>query len=377
MIFVPVTTMKAALFSPCTYAGPTVPSGWPVPATVYSSAASQQTFQTAIEHSRLADELGFDWVTVAEHHFTPFCITPNPMVLAGALTQVVRRAKIALLGANIPILNPVRVAEEFAMLDVMSGGRLIAGMLRGTPNEYVTYNVNPSESRARFAEALQLIRRAWTEPEPFGWQGRYWQYKSISIWPRPVQQPHPPIYMSGSSPESGEFAAKNRLGLGFAVTSLALASKAARHYREQAALVGFRPKPEDVIYRIPCYVAESDDRAMEDLAAAQAAAVPRSISLSMSQGAESAIAGAGYYGRDDSQRGRVAQLFQSSTRERIEHGQILLGSPRTVLAQIRRIHEEVGAGVLDLVPGLSGEKAVASIERFGREILPAIREMGS
>jgi alkanesulfonate monooxygenase SsuD/methylene tetrahydromethanopterin reductase-like flavin-dependent oxidoreductase (luciferase family) len=369
--------MKAALFSPCTYAGPTSPSGWPVPATVYSSVASQQTFQTAIEHSRLADELGFDWVTVAEHHFTPFCITPNPMVLAGALTQVVKRARIALLGANIPILNPVRVAEEFAMLDVISGGRLVAGMLRGTPNEYVTYNINPAESRARFAEALELIRRAWIEPEPFGWQGRYWQFKSISIWPRPVQQPHPPIYMSGSSPESGEFAAKNRLGLGFAVTSLALASKASRHYREQAALAGWNPRPDDIIYRIPCYVAESDDRAMDDLASAAAAAVPRSISLSLSQGAETAIAGAGYYGRDDAQRGRVAQLFQSSTRERIEHGQMLLGSPRTVVGQIRRIHEEIGAGVLDIVPGLSGGKALASIERFGRQVLPAIREIGS
>jgi alkanesulfonate monooxygenase SsuD/methylene tetrahydromethanopterin reductase-like flavin-dependent oxidoreductase (luciferase family) len=369
--------MKAALFSPCTYSGPTAPSGWPVPATVYSSAASQQTFHTAIEHSRLADELGFDWVTVAEHHFTPFCITPNPMVLAGALTQVVKRARIALLGANIPILNPVRVAEEFAMLDVMSGGRLIAGMLRGTPNEYVTYNINPAESRGRFEEALQLIRRAWIEPEPFGWQGRYWQYKSVAIWPRPVQQPHPPIYMSGSSPESGEFAANNRLGLGFAVTSLALASKAARHYRDRAALAGWTPRPQDIIYRVPCYVADTDDEAMEELASAAAAAVPRSISLSLSQGAESAIAGAGYYGRDDAQRGRVAQLFQSGTRERIEQGQMLLGAPRTVIAQIRRIHEEVGAGVLDLVPALSGAKAMASIERFGTQVLPAIREFGS
>ncbi len=369
--------MKAALFSPCTYAGPTAPSGWPVPTTIYSSAASQQTFATAIEHSRLADQLGFDWVTVAEHHFTPFCITPNPMVLAGALTQVVKRAKIALLGANIPILNPVRVAEEFSMLDVISGGRLIAGMLRGTPNEYVTYNINPAESRERFAEALQLIRRAWSEPEPFGWQGRYWQFKSISIWPRPIQQPHPPIYMSGSSPESGEFAAKNRVGLGFAVTSLALASKASRHYREQAALAGWNPTPDDIIYRIPCYVAESDEQAMEDLASAAAAPVPRSISLSLAQGAESAIAGAGYYGKDEAQRGRVAQLFRSGTHERIEQGQMLLGSPRTVIGQIRRVHEQTGAGVLDIIPGLSGEKAMASIERFGKQVLPAIREIGA
>ncbi len=363
--------MKAALFSPCTYPGPTAGSGWPTPATVYSAALSEQTYQAAIEHARLADEVGFDWVTVAEHHYGPFCITPNPMVLAGALTQVVKRAKIALLGADIPILNPVRVAEEFAMLDTLSGGRLIAGMLRGTPNEYVTYNVNPRESRGRFEEALQLIRMAWTEPEPFGWQGRYWQYKTVCIWPRPIQQPHPPLYMSGSSPESGEFAAKHRVGLGLAVTTLALASKASRHYRSQAQLTGWTPTPDDIVYRVPFHVADTDERAMEHLAAA--AASPRSFSLALSQGAETAIAEAGYYGRDDAQRGRVAAAFAGGIQGRIESGQLLLGSPRTLIAQIGRIREAVGAGVLDLVPAVGGAQALASIERFGTEVLPAIR----
>ena len=141
---------------------------------------------------------------MAEHHYSAFSLTPNPMVLAGALCQIVRRAKIAVLGPTIPILNPVRVAEEFAMIDTMSGGRLVAGMMRGTPNEYVTYNINPSESRERFAEAVHLIRRAWTEMQPFGWLGRYYQYRTVSIWPRPIQKPHPPMYMSGSSPEAGD-----------------------------------------------------------------------------------------------------------------------------------------------------------------------------
>ena len=95
-------------------------------------------------------------MTVAEHHFSPFSLTPNPMLLAGALTQVVKQAKIAVLGPTLPMLNPVRVAEEFAMLDTMTGGRVVAGLMRGTPNEYVTYNVNPEESRARFQEALAL-----------------------------------------------------------------------------------------------------------------------------------------------------------------------------------------------------------------------------
>jgi alkanesulfonate monooxygenase SsuD/methylene tetrahydromethanopterin reductase-like flavin-dependent oxidoreductase (luciferase family) len=168
--------------------------------------------QTTFDQFRCADEFGFDWVTVAEHHYSGFSLTPNPMVMADALSQIVRGAKIAVLGPTLPILNPVRVAEEIAMLDTMTGGRLVAGMMRGTPNEYVTYNINPAESCERFAEALHLIRRAWTETRPFGWLGRYYQHRTISIWPRPVQQPNPPLYMSGSSPEAGEFAACNHIG---------------------------------------------------------------------------------------------------------------------------------------------------------------------
>ena len=179
--------MKAALFSAARYDGPAEDVGWPVASTVYSAEAARVSLQMALDQFQMADELGFDWVSVAEHHYAPFSLTPNPMVMAGALTQVVKRAKIALLGASIPINNPVRVAEEFAMLDTITNGRIVAGMLRGTPNEYVTYNVNPAESRARFEEALKLIRMAWTQTEPFGWQGRYYEYRSISLWPRSSQ----------------------------------------------------------------------------------------------------------------------------------------------------------------------------------------------
>src|SRR5689334_9269347 len=160
--------MKASIFNRVPYLGPARQGVWPVPVEEFSAEVAQHSMEASLEQFQFADELGFDWVSVAEHHFAPFSLTPNPMVMAGALTQRVRRAKIALLGANIPILNPVRVAEEFAMLDVLTGGRVVAGMLRGTPNEYVTYNTNPAESRDRFEEALELIIKAWTEPQPFG-----------------------------------------------------------------------------------------------------------------------------------------------------------------------------------------------------------------
>jgi alkanesulfonate monooxygenase SsuD/methylene tetrahydromethanopterin reductase-like flavin-dependent oxidoreductase (luciferase family) len=362
--------MKAAFFSPVAYQG-TAPGGWPVPADSYSHEAAEHSYDAAIERFRLADETGWDWVTVAEHHFSPFSLTPNPMLLAGALTQIVRKAKIAVLGPTVPMLNPVRVAEEFAILDTMTGGRVVAGLMRGTPNEYVTYNVNPQESRERFKEALELIRMVWTEPQPFGWQGRHYEFRSVSIWPRPVQKPHPPLYMSGSSPESGALAARLHVGIGFAVTTLPLAIKAVAHYREQASAAGWKPVANDVIYRCGLHIADTDEQAGNDLTSG-----PARGRFSISNPAlESAVAGTSYYGRDfEAQRNRVARL--PTMKDAVEQGQILLGGPESVFAQILKIREQIGAGILDLVLITQDDaKARRAIELFASKVLPRLHEM--
>jgi alkanesulfonate monooxygenase SsuD/methylene tetrahydromethanopterin reductase-like flavin-dependent oxidoreductase (luciferase family) len=362
--------MKASLFCTARYMGPAPHDIWPLAGDAFSADVALRSMATTLDQFRCADEFGFDWVTTAEHHFSAFSLTPNPMVMAGALTQVVKRAKIAVLGPTIPILNPVRVAEEFAMLDTMSGGRLIAGMLRGTPNEYVTYNINPDESRGRFAEALHLIRRCWTETQPFGWLGRYYQYRTIAIWPRPVQKPHPPIYMSGSSPEAGEFAAKNRIGIGFAFTTVPMAQKAVRHYRKVANEDGWDPPPDQVIYRAMFHVAENDEQAFADLSV-----LPPRVALTDQNAAISAaVKETAYYGsevQEQSQRNARRELA-----DRIALGQVIVGSPDTALAQVRRIRDELGAGILDLVVGAQlGDKTLRSIELFGTKVLPRMREL--
>ena len=327
--------------------------------------------QASLEQFELADQLGFDWVTVAEHHYAPMSLTPNPMVMAGALTQRVRRARIALLGPNIPIQNPVRVAEEFAMVDVLTGGRVVAGMMRGTSNEYATYSVNPSESRERFEEALELIVRAWTEPQPFGWQGRYYEYRAISIWPKPVQQPHPPLFMSGSSPESGEFAARNRLGLGLAFTTLPLATQAAAYYREQAGQAGWQPTPDHVLYRLTIHVADSDEQALDDL---KDQAAPREGFSTSNKQLDEAAAQAGFYGRDTPRQRERLQAH--ALKERIELGQALVGSPDTVLGQVQDVQQKLGAGILDLIFLATGhDKTLKALELFGTRVLPRMREL--
>ena len=142
-----------------------------------------------VERVQFVEALGFDWVSVSEHHYSPRILTPSPVVSAAWLAARVDTIKIALLGPIVPVSNPIRVAEELAMLDTLAPGRIVVGLLRGTTNEYLSYDLNPQEARERTDEGMELILKAWTEPQPFGWQGRHFQYRTVSIWPRP-QDPH-------------------------------------------------------------------------------------------------------------------------------------------------------------------------------------------
>src|SRR5439155_4617120 len=181
-----------------------------------------------------------------------------------AVTQRVKRARIALLGPVLPLLNPVRVAEELAVVDNLSGGRLIAGFIRGIPVEFQTYTVNPAETREMFEEGVELILNAWSQPEPFSWEGRHFRYRTVSVWPRPVQQPHPPLYMSGKAPESGTFAARHRMGMCLSFNNVDESMDAIGWYRQQAAEAGWEPTPDHVLYRGFAYLAETDEEAKRE-----------------------------------------------------------------------------------------------------------------
>ena len=172
-------------------------------------------------------------------------LTPSPVMIVSAayVAARVKNLKIALLGPIVPQANPIRIAEELAMVDTMSQGRLIVGLLRGTTNEYLTFDLNPAEARERTDEGMELILKAWTEPQPFGWQGRYYQYRTVSVWPRPLRQPHPPTYALGTSKESCDFAARNHLGLGvsygpFEVMAKSTSYTTARNARNMAGSRG-------------------------------------------------------------------------------------------------------------------------------------------
>ena len=134
-----------------------------------------------------------------EHHQNIYGLMPSPNLIAAALSQRTKRGKIVILGNLLPLhLNPLRVAEEYAMLDNMSDGRLIAGFAPGSGPETFNYDVPSAPSRGQFWEAVDLIHRAWTEAGPFACEGRHYPLRYVNPWPRPTQQPHPPIWIPGS-----------------------------------------------------------------------------------------------------------------------------------------------------------------------------------
>jgi alkanesulfonate monooxygenase SsuD/methylene tetrahydromethanopterin reductase-like flavin-dependent oxidoreductase (luciferase family) len=358
--------VKVSFFETARYLPPDgMPVEWPAPSGVYDREAGARAYRAMVERLEYVEELGFDWVSVSEHHYSPRILTPSPMVSAAFIAARLKKIGIALLGPIVPHSNPVRVAEELAMLDTLAQGRLVVGLLRGTSNESLTYDLNPTEARERTDEGMELILRAWAEPQPFGWQGRHFQFRTVSIWPRPLQEPHPPTYALGTSRESCEFAARHQLGCGVSYGSFASVAKATRYYREQCARYGWEPKPEQIIYRANMMLAETDE-----LAQALLQKVPGQAPFTMRPGVRDAMITLDSRNIAGEARSPVVSGALPTT---------FVGSPDTVVEQVRRCRDEIGAGVLDLSlhPPGSGdlEPLMRSLELFGKKVLPRIRDI--
>jgi alkanesulfonate monooxygenase SsuD/methylene tetrahydromethanopterin reductase-like flavin-dependent oxidoreductase (luciferase family) len=176
------------------------PSVWvDIDPKLFDPAKSHLMYNDFLDELEHAAELGFDGICCNEHHQNAYGLMPSPNLVAAALARRTRDAAICVMGNSLALYNPpTRVAEEFAMLDAISGGRLIAGFPVGTPMDTCfAYGQNPSQLRERYYEAHDLILKAWTHSEVFAWNGRYNQLRYVNPWPRPIQQPHPPIWIPG------------------------------------------------------------------------------------------------------------------------------------------------------------------------------------
>src|SRR5713226_4028568 len=174
--------------------------------------SEQQRYQDIIAQIELGDAVGFDTVWLGELHFSRgFSILADPLMVLAAAAQRTKRIRLGTAVTLLPLHNPVKIAEEAAIADILSDGRLEFGVGRGTaPIHYAGYDIPQEESRERFEEALDFIVQAWTQ-ERFSFQGKYFRAPDLSVVPRPVQAPHPPVRIAANSPDTFPLAARRRL----------------------------------------------------------------------------------------------------------------------------------------------------------------------
>ena len=235
------------------------------PNEYFSPEKAQELYSMYFDELQYCTESGFDGVMINEHHNTPSCMDVEVNIMGGILARLTSKAKILMLGNMLPTSdNPPRLAEEIAMLDVISGGRIVSGFVRGIGIESWASNTNPIHNRERFEECHDLIIKAWTTPGPFRWEGKHYQYRAVNPWMLPIQKPHPPIWVPGTgSPETVEWAARNRYTYAAFLTPLDVAEKLFQTYQDYAATDGWEPGPEKFAFMICCHVNETDEKAQE------------------------------------------------------------------------------------------------------------------
>ena len=326
-----------------------------------------------------ADEVGFDGITTNEHHCAYWCMKPSINIDAAVIAKVTKRVKISLLGNVIALSDPVKMAEELAMLDCISGGRIISGFVRGTAVETLHAGVNPTENRPRFEEAHDLIIKCWTTPGPFRWDGRYFPHRMVNPWVLPMQKPHPPIWFPGTgSPESVIWAAKHQYPYMNLGSLLGLSEKLKDIYFQTAAECGYEAGPQHFGYLIRAFVADTDEEAQE---------IGRSFMWTQDHRQRAPIEfndPPGYQSREGLRMKLMRPTIGTGTmgrglsyEETQEAYNILVGSPDTVIKKLRYVLGRLNPGYL-LIYGNEGpmphEAVMRSIELLGTKVIPALKE---
>jgi alkanesulfonate monooxygenase SsuD/methylene tetrahydromethanopterin reductase-like flavin-dependent oxidoreductase (luciferase family) len=351
-----------------------------LPNELYDPRLGNEDYTRFLDELAYADELGFDGVCVNEHHQTAYGTMPSPNVMAGALTQRAKNGKIALLGNALSLRDhPLRIAEEVAMLDVMSGGRVISGFVRGIGAESHSFGMNPVFSRERFLEAHDLIVKAWTEPGPFAWHGKHFRQEYVNPWPRPLQQPHPPIWIpSQGSGETIAWAAERGYTYLQTYTSTKNLVRFLNEYRRKSSEAGFSD-PYLLGWATPIFVGETDEQAraiaaphMEDLFN-QYLRMPQPMFFPP-----------GYLSEESFKR--VLAVKQTALgiggkrtfEQLLDEGYVIVGDPDTVRESLAGTAAELGAGNfvgMFQFARLPHAETMASLELFAREVMPALREL--
>ena len=362
---------------------PSLPEDYDGPAWVtcpnelFDPEVGQKVYNRYLDELVYSDELGFDGVCVNEHHQNAYGLMPSPNLMAAILARQTKNVKIAVIGNALPLYNPpTRVAEEFAMIDNISGGRLIAGFVVGGGPEYYSFSINPAFAREKFAEAHDIIIKAWTEPGPQEYIGKHYKLRFLNTWPRPVQKPHPEVWIPGAgSIETMEFVAKHHYGyMGIPYFHMDVFERTFGMFRDACEREGYEYDPIQAGWLTPIYVAETDAEAREQyekhfwyfvrrLLPGINVSPPGYTSLRSIQGI---LKGIGTFA-----------INLKTWDEVMEGHYVAIGSPSTVLEMLEADLERLGTGnLLGLfqLGTLPHDLTMRSLSLFAKEVMPTLRE---
>ncbi len=358
------------------------PMPFPVPGWMWDRSLGEHLYKDRMRFIRRVDESGLDGIIFTEHHYGPNGgLTPSPLITLAAATQVTERIKLITMGLSLALYSqPVRVAEEVAMVDNLSGGRVIVGIMSSGAQNMYSYSVAPEEERGRKEEAYDLIVKAWTEENPFPWRGQYFNYDCVSILPRPLQQPHPAIWSPVSAVESFTWCARNRIG---AITSGATKSAAegldffANYARNEA---GWDLGAEDMGIAREFYLAPTKAR-FNEMAESLFSRDSEDAYPHMRDHPDlKALDKKRYELRSYSYRSTPGggRAPGGRTMNAIERGTFIAGDPDAVTQQIIDQQKETGAGVLVIRPemgSLTLDEVADELDLFAKEVYPEIKKL--
>ncbi|WP_210251706.1 LLM class flavin-dependent oxidoreductase [Neorhizobium galegae] len=310
-------------------------------------------------------------------------LMPIPGVMAGALARRTKNVKIAILGRALPLLNnPLTVAEEFAMVDNITGGRLIAGMVRGIGAEYHSWGVNPAFSHERFQEAHDLILQAWTQPGPSAFEGKHYNFEYVNVWPRVYQDnPHPPIWIpSQGSSETIEWAAHPDRKYTYLQTfaSVSTVARYMKMYKDVAAGYGYEATEDQLGWSLPLYVAETDEIARREAKEHIEAFLQKFLRMPMEM-----LLPPGYTSVKSmvgAMSAKAGHAMKQTIDSVIEEGKFICGSPATVREKLEEYQAQIGFGhLLTLLQfgTLPAELTRKNMEIYSKEVMPYLRNATS
>jgi alkanesulfonate monooxygenase SsuD/methylene tetrahydromethanopterin reductase-like flavin-dependent oxidoreductase (luciferase family) len=358
------------------------PMPFPIPGHMWDRKRGEALYAERMEFIRRVDQLGFDGLIFTEHHYGQNGgLTPSPVVMLAAASQVTEQVKLCTMGISLSIYDqPVRLAEELAMIDNLCRGRLVLGFITSAAQSLFAYSIPVEEERSRYHEAYDLLVKAWTAPEPFEWRGDNFNYDCVSILPRPLQEPHPPVWTTCSSEQSLQWAASRRMKL-VAPGTVTQTLDIINYYREYAeSQCGWTPTTADFGMAREFFIADAPAKVQAELDRLGEQDEGNSVNPRFRVPVLSAMLREQWGTRTYDYGAHLGRPAGSGrTAQGLEGGQYLIGLPDQVTEQIVEQRAACGnPGVLVIRPeiGTMSLEAVGDgLELFAKEVLPVVREL--